>query len=167
MAVSKKPRKKYRPGRNLQDPLAYVLRGVQPAPVQTQTKLRLDMHRAFEGMTKAGGGTVEDWCVMGNALNVARALCDIGSYQENTQDIAEAQAAHESCGARYERMGSFGYSGQQLTDVRFAMTVHEHQLMDASIIHLEQALRSVEAAIDGKKSTTPIIKKFAFTGATA
>lgn len=152
MASNKKPRKKYNPARSqrLQDPLNYVLTGVRPAPVKIQGKLRLDMHKALAGMTGADGGTEWDWATMANALNVARALCDLGCYQENTKDIEEAQDAHEACGARYDRLGRFGYSGNELHDIRFAITVHEHQLMDASIITLESALRNVEASLGGK-----------------
>jgi hypothetical protein len=163
MANNKKPRKKYRPGvrQVLQDPVSYVVRGVQPAPIKTQAKLRIDMHRAFTSLT-GGAGTVADWCVMSTSINMARALCSLGCYQENTQDIAEAMAAHDACGERFERHGRFGYSGTELNDVRFAMTVHEHQLMDAPIIQLEEALRMVEVAM-GRGTGLTICKKFSFT----
>lgn len=144
MAVSKKPRKKYRPRVQAQDPVNYVLSGFKPLEGDHKTGLKLKNWDAFEKL-RLGKGALEDWRIVTGALNLAVVLDELHYQSDYRPSLDEALLAHGRCGARHWKGQNFGYSGLDLQLVRLALEVHDEQLELTTVGELEAAVKEVLA----------------------
>lgn len=139
MPASKKPRKKYRPKLNLQDPVGYLIEGMTRVSADEVVRMLATNHAALLEITR-GEGTVETWRTVTGALNMA-AVLDEQVYECAYQDeLSEALRAHGRCGVRYWNGGKFGYSGPDLQSVNYAFQVHDEQIRKATLREIDLAV---------------------------
>ncbi len=143
MAVSKKPRKKYRPRAKLADPVAWVLEGFRRLTRDEVLSTQTANHAALAALTQ-GAGTLEDWKVVTGALNMATVLDEQVYDAEYHEAMQEALQAHGRCGVRLHQCGRFGYSGLDLAAVNLAMEVHDVQLENTTVGEIEKALAEAD-----------------------
>lgn len=142
MAKNKKPGKKYRPRPVLPDPMGHLqwrmaLVGERAMGVLVQA------HTALAELVQ-GNASVRSWNVVGDAINVAKAI-DRQCYGALYADTIEAaMEAHAQCGVRRLKSERFGYTGAQLAAVNAAMELHEAMLKASTNAELERALALVE-----------------------
>ena len=150
MAANKKPRKKYRPKPIIQNPVAFVVDGMQPADPSLVLTARLKNHGALKALV-SGTATQADWQFVCNALNCSVVLAeDLHIGEEYLDEIKAGMLAHALCGRRAKTHGSFGYTGPQLTAVNTAIEIHDEQLATATVRQMESAAAEVKHRLTRK-----------------
>ena len=142
MARSTKPKKKYRPKRNLQNPLEYVMLGVKPAAQDAQIKLKVGYHMAMASLTK-GEGTTTDWQIVSDAMNVAMVLCEMGYGEEYLPDLTLAMQAMLAVRDRYKNGASLLFRGEEMQAVNLGLELHDEQVEIVPLVSFEKALGEV------------------------
>lgn len=143
MPSSKKPRKRYRPKHVLRDPVGFVLEGMTKLSESEVLRLLAVNHDAMLEITQ-GRGTVENWRVVTGALNMATVLDEQVYSAAYAKELADALKAHGRCGVRRWNGGNFGYSGEDLQVVNFALAIHDEQVRKATLGEVERALAESE-----------------------
>lgn len=150
MAANKKPRKKYKPKPILQNPVAFVVEGMQPADPGLVLMARLKNHSALKALV-SGTATQADWQFVCNALNCSVVLAEaLHLCEEYLDEIKAGMLAHALCGRRAKTHGSFGYTGEQLTAVNTAIEIHDDQLAMATVKQMESAAAEVQHRLTRK-----------------
>lgn len=130
----------------IQDPIRYVLSGLKKADESLQERLSFINHGSLHDLTH-GKGTSQDWHNIAIALHVSVYLANIGWAYEFKQTFLDAMAGHNTCGLRYVKSKSFGYTGAELRMLNLAMDKHEDQLNSASVMEIERACKEAEKAV--------------------
>ena len=142
MARSTKPRKKYRPKRNLQNPIDYVLKGVKPASQDAQTKLKVGYHLSMAALCK-GEGDTHDWQNVSDALNVAMVLCELGYGEDYLSDLSLGMQAMLAMRDRYKQGMSLLFRGEEMQAVNLGLSLHDAQVEEVPLAAFEKALDEV------------------------
>jgi hypothetical protein len=137
--------------------MKFILEGLKPPTQALVVRVQSVNHAALVAMTR-GQGTNDDWNTLTVALNTARILASeykIGlDYHE---DILKAQQAHNNCGIRKLRLGTFGYTGPEIQLLNTAMEIVDQQLLVATVAEIEKAQVEVDRRImNGKIDMCPV-----------
>lgn len=147
MPASKKPRKKYRQKYSATvNPLAYVLSGFKPLTTDSKTKLGTINHGSMVALVN-GTAVRNDWdniCVL---INMSVVMSEMVFQEAYLDDLKLAMLAHAHCGRRLNTHGKFGYSGEEINAVNFAMEIHDQQLEQITVAELEATHKEVARRI--------------------
>lgn len=138
-------KKRYRPRNLLRDPVTFVLNRAKGDSEQ-MLKAKTRNHAALQQFTR-GTATPSDWAEVDSAMLMARALDSAVFSGEYTNDIAAAKVALDDAWARYQRLGSLGFTGPQLQAVNHAMDVHDAQLEQVTTDELMRAARAAKEGV--------------------
>ena len=143
-------RSTYRPKRNLQDPLAFVLNGFTPADQKSNgiiQTVRIMNHGAINAV-RTGKATWEDVSTLVVAFNVGLGLAANGIGSEYSHDLREALKASFAL----EQRSKWLLTGTELTSINLGMEVHDAQLDVCTVAEMEAALVTVQQMIAERKS---------------
>ena len=149
MPTSKKPRKKYSPGRKFLRLVSKTNAAVGRRTLSSDSQLRVltANHDAMLTLTRGEGGHNE-WEAVAAALHIGGILDEI-SYASQCADIFEAAIrAHAECGARYVMKGRPTYTGPELAAVNAALECHDVQVEQATVNEMERALNRCQREAD-------------------
>lgn len=153
MPASKKPRKKYVPGAAMNK--AKLAKLGRQAVADTCDSVRVRNHEALASLT-CGRGTAQDWGDIAEAINVALVLSETLYDSAYQKDLLLAAVGHAKCGERHHRLGSFGYSGEDLKHVNTAIDIHDAQLDDITFGELCRAHAEVKRRQATQPTLTPM-----------
>lgn len=139
MATNKKPRKPYRPKRNLVNPVAHVLDGMTVLAPKAATSVLLANHSAMHEIVH-GRGTQEHWHTVTGALNMAIVMDEQVYGSTEAATLMAALKAQARCGVRGFKGQSLGYTGPDLQLINRALTVHDEQVERATVGEIERAM---------------------------
>ncbi len=142
-------RSKYRPRTVLQDPMSFVLSGMQPLPRLKDQYLAIQIrHRAALEQVRTGNATKQDIDTLVGMVNMTESLALLGHGKEWLSQINEAQS----------RLYDLAQRGAQ-QDMRFVMKapewealkeltqVHEAQLESSTVLDIERAYELVQKTL--------------------
>ena len=139
MATNKKPRKKYRPKNNLLDPVGWLLEDMSVVYKEEQLRILAINHNALAELVQ-GRGTKDHWEIVIGALNTAIVLDEQCYESAYFEPLNAALRAHCRCGVRKKKYGKFGYSGQDLAAVNYALEIHDEQMKRATFREIDKAI---------------------------
>jgi len=154
-------RSKYRPKRNLVNPVDFVLRGLQPVRELdgVLTNVQLKNHVALESVRR-GQAEKHDIDILIGALNMAEALAINGKGSDWRQELRDGQnALYELAQKGVERGYRFIATGAQLTAINQAMAIHDAQMEEATVIDIEKAEDLVNKIVAAGKARPVIVKE--------
>jgi hypothetical protein len=135
-------RSKYKPKKNLADPLTWVLAGIKPfKEVPTSINIRIKNPAAMDALRR-GEATREDMDVLISAFNMTEAYMklrpDLGADWVN--EIRQGQDALLMVAARGIDSGRFVLKGQELVAMNLVMELHDAQLDQTNVRDMELAM---------------------------
>jgi hypothetical protein len=137
-------RSKYRPKRNLQDPVSWVINGFAKIDVAAKDLIdtvRIKNHMAMNIILQGKGTRKEVGDIM-VAFKIAHHLAERGLGRDWIPEIAAACDAIESMRVRGEAKGDrFLFNGEELKVVNLGMEVHDAQLDNCTLAQMEQAVQ--------------------------
>lgn len=142
MARSTKPRKKYRPKRNLLNPVEYVIAGVRPAARDAQTKLKVGYHMSMAALCR-GEGDTHDWQNVSDAMNVAMVLCEMGYGEDYLPDLSVAMQSMLAMRDRRKAGQKLLFRGEEMQAVNLGLELHDAQVEEVPRAAFEKALDEV------------------------
>lgn len=149
-AKSKKPQTGKRFA-SMQDAYAHLLKPIallKDCRPYREEELSTDMLRirtAFERI-KDGTADHEDFNRVGVAINLAKVRA-LEISEELANGIERGQDAMVRCKERYEKTGRWGFDGQGLRDMDYAMEAHEAILVESSPKQMENAMFAMRKAL--------------------
>lgn len=136
-------RSKYRPKRNLQDPVSWVINGfakIDDAAKDLIDTVRIKNHMSMT-MILQGKGTRKEMGDIMVAFKIAHHLAERGLGRDWIPEIVAACDAIESMRVRGEAKGDrFLFNGEELKAVNLGMDIHDAQLNDCTLAQMEQAV---------------------------
>lgn len=161
MPTSKKPRKAYRPKRNLQDPVGQVLRNITPLSQETEYLLTMQMKNSM-AMARLLRG-VADRADMLNIFamsNVVEALHQAGIGGEYLGVSAAGKDAIKQIGARAKIIGRYTPTGPEIAALRLLMELHDAQTEVITEGNMDQVGNYIREQIAlGKVTTVPLARE--------
>lgn len=142
MASNKKPKRKYKPKKNLIDPVTWVLAGIKPfKEVSASIDIRIKNHAAMDAL-RLGKATKADMDVLIGAFNMTEAYMklrpDLGS--DWAKEIGEGQDALLAVARRGVKSGRFILKSQELVAMNLVMELHDAQLDQTTVRDMELAM---------------------------
>jgi len=136
-------RSKYRPKRNMQDPVSWVINGfakIDDAAKDLIDTVRIKNHMAMTLILK-GEGTRKEMGDIMVAFKIAHHLAERGLGRDWIPEIVAARDAIEAMRVRGEAKGDrFLFNGEELKAVNLGMEVHDAQLAECTLAQMEQAV---------------------------
>lgn len=112
------------------NPIAHAMAGAAITDESSLNKLRLGELSALEAM-RTGKGTLEDWRLLVDMLNITQTFIRYGIGPEAKADCDKAQTSLYNAAKRYEKTKRMGLDGQGITALQ---NVHEwHDLQRTSV----------------------------------
>ena len=112
------------------NPIAHAMAGAAVTDESSLNKLRLGELSALEAM-RMGKGTLEDWRLLVDMLNICQTFIRHGIGPEAREDCDKAQASLYNAAKRYEKTKQMGLDGQGIGALQ---NVHEwHDLQRTSV----------------------------------
>ena len=112
------------------NPIAHAISGAAITDESSLNKLRLGELSALEAM-RMGKGTLEDWRLLVDMLNITQTFIRYGIGPEAKEDCQKAQESLYNAAKRYEKTKRMGLDGQGITALQ---NVHEwHDLQRTSV----------------------------------
>jgi hypothetical protein len=112
------------------NPIAHAIAGATITDEASLNKLRLGELSALEAM-RMGKGTLEDWRLLVDMLNITQTFIRYGIGPEAREDCQKAQESLYNAAKRYEKTKRMGLDGQGITALQ---NVHEwHDLQRTSV----------------------------------
>jgi hypothetical protein len=99
------------------DPIAHAIVGAAITPRQTLDKLRLTEYAALEAITK-GKGTIGDWRILVDMLNLSEMLAKNGVGPEVLPVCQKAQESLHKAAMRYQTTLSILLDGEGIKNIR-------------------------------------------------
>jgi len=140
-----KPRKKYRPGRVLLDPVGHVLTGFKPlAEIKSTTaRLKIGYHGALD-LLRRGKASREEILCLGDTINMTEAMVHVtGLGVEYLPEIHAAEMALQALGKR----DKFLATGPELTALNRLAEIHDAQFKVVTVTEAEKALAYIEEKV--------------------
>lgn len=139
-------RSKYKPKRNLVDPVTWVLAGIKPfKEVPTSINIRIKNHAAMDALRR-GEATREDMDVLIGAFNMTEAYTilrpDLGA--DWVKEIRAGQDALLMVAARGIESGRFVLKAQELVAMNLVMELHDAQLDQTNVREMELAMEIID-----------------------
>ena len=112
------------------NPIQHAIAGATITDEASLNKLRLGELSALEAM-RMGKGTLEDWRLLVDMLNITQTFIRYGIGPEAKEDCQKAQESLYNAAKRYEKTKRMGLDGQGITALQ---NVHEwHDLQRTSV----------------------------------
>ena len=112
------------------NPIAHAMAGAAITDESSLNKLRLGELSALEAM-RTGKGTLEDWRLLVDMLNITQTFIRHGIGPEAREDSQKAQESLYNAAKRYEKTKQMGLDGQGIGALQ---NVHEwHDLQRTSV----------------------------------
>ena len=112
------------------NPIAHAMAGAAITDEASLNKLRLGELSALEAM-RTGKGTLEDWRLLVDMLNITQTFIRHGIGPEAREDCQKAQESLYNAAKRYEKTKQMGLDGQGIGALQ---NVHEwHDLQRISV----------------------------------
>lgn len=146
MASNKKPKKKYKPKKNLIDPVTWVLAGIKPfKDVPSSVDIRIRNHDAMDTLRR-GEATRADIDVLIGAFNMVEAYTklrpELGA--DWFKEIGEGQNALLMVARRGVASGRFILKASELVAMNLLMEIHDTQLDQTTVRDMELAMDIVD-----------------------
>ena len=112
------------------NPISHAIAGAAITDESSLNKLRLGELSALEAM-RTGKGTLEDWRLLVDMLNITQTFIRHGIGPEAREDCQKAQESLYNAAKRYEKTKQMGLDGQGIGALQ---NVHEwHDLQRTSV----------------------------------
>ena len=112
------------------NPISHAIAGAAITDESSLNKLRLGELSALEAM-RTGKGTLEDWRLLVDMLNICQTFIRHGIGPEAREDCQKAQESLYNAAKRYEKTKQMGLDGQGIGALQ---NVHEwHDLQRTSV----------------------------------
>lgn len=139
-------RSKYKPKKNLVDPLTWVLAGIKPfKEVPTSVNIRIKNHAAMDAL-RLGKATREDMDVLIGAFNMTEAYArlrpELGS--DWITEIRDGQNALLMVARRGVFSGQFTLKASELVAMNLVIELHDAQLDQTTVRDMELAMEIIE-----------------------
>jgi hypothetical protein len=148
MPTTKKPRKKYKPKPNLQDPVGYLMEGLQSirskGPVLLGVQLK---NSAAMSALLRGGATRADMDTLIAMSNISEALQRGGFGDDYYEVTTRGREALISIADRSARVGKFVPAGPEIGALNELMELHDAQMNVITVTDLQCALICVQREI--------------------
>jgi hypothetical protein len=135
-------RSKYRPKKNLVDPVTWVLAGIKPfKEVSASIDIRIKNHAAMDSLRR-GEATKADIDVLIGAFNMTEAYVKLRPELgiDWLTEIGEGQDALLAVARRGVASGKFILKAQELVAMNLVMELHDAQLDNTNVRDMELAM---------------------------
>ncbi|CAB5219928.1 hypothetical protein UFOVP232_6 [uncultured Caudovirales phage] len=156
MAANKKPRKQYKPKRNLVNPVGFVLEGLVRVKEHNSILLNLKIrnHASMSQLTK-GLATHKDIDELISMTNITEALYRLGFGTEYKDVVKGGLESLRAVGRRGAESGRFVLKAAEMHALNEVMDLHDAQMDVITVNDMEKAIALVNKEFkDGKM--TPI-----------
>lgn len=149
MGGTKKPRKKYRPGRVLRDPVGYVLEGMTPVRLHGEylVDLRITNSAAMASLLQ-GQARKPDIDKLIAMCNITEALLVMGFGTEYADALERGSDALFAIVSRSVKHGRFTPTGPEITTLNTLMELHDAQMDVITLKDMELAIDLAKRRID-------------------
>lgn len=146
MAKSSKPRKAYKPKKNLMNPLIYALEGSSKINIETRRKMSSDFEYWLSQFSK-GIDCFDNWKCLRDISDAAACLAEIGiaTDEESRRILAEGEEAVAEVWERYKRTNSWTLKASELAALRELADRHLIQCNLCSVSEYERAWAMVKS----------------------
>jgi hypothetical protein len=147
-----KRRKKYRPKPVLANPLGYVMEGMTSIPSHGEYLLDLNIkhHNALAKLAR-GEATRADMDTLISGANMTEALLQQEIGVEYADVVGKGMDALFAVASRGAGLGRFILRAEELTAINLLFELHEAQLDNSTIKHVERAMSYVEKELRAKR----------------
>lgn len=152
-------RSKYRPKPILQNPVGYVLEGMEPVRSHGSHALNLKIknHLALSNLTQ-GNATRHDIDILINMVNIVEALYRLGFGQEYANEVRSGLDSLHAVAVRGKDTDRFILKADEMNALNLICELHDAQLEVITIKDLDQAIELVEKERRAKKMR-PVVQK--------
>ena len=151
-------RSKYRPKRNLLNPVGFVLESL--TPVRTQNSFMLDLKLKNHGamaMLMQGKATRHDIDTLISMVNIVEALFRLGFGQDYGDVVAAGLEALRAVGRRGADTGKFILKANEIRALNDVMELHDAQMDVIVLKDMERAIELVNKEYQLRRMT-PIVE---------
>ena len=135
--------RKRKSGRRIPRKVPALSRPMSEAAFKT---IAIAYRMALNGFT-SGYGSEQLWVTLADALNISRALCMNGVLAEEEPSVIAAQVAVIKCRYRFEAIGKWGLSGDEVVACRGVMDVLDEQFRTSTVGFLNEVIRLINRRI--------------------
>lgn len=132
----------------LLNPVAHAIAGACVTDKNSLDKLRLTELAAIDAMSK-GHGTVSDWSVLTDMLNLCETMADSGIGPEALECCNQLQADLIVAAERYSKTRKMGLTGIGLKAAREVYEYHDIQRSSVSRAEYEKQIEKTRRRIQG------------------
>jgi len=152
-------RSKYRPKPILQNPIGYVLEGMEPVRSHGSHALNLKIrnHLALSNLTQ-GKATRQDIDTLISMVNIVEALYRLGFGKEYAEEVKNGLDALHAVAVRGKDSNRFILKADEMNALNVISELHDAQLEVITVKDLDQAIDLVEKEFRAKKMR-PIVQK--------
>jgi hypothetical protein len=152
-------RSKYRPKPILQNPIGYVLEGMEPVRSHGSHALNLKIrnHLALSNLTQ-GKATRQDIDTLISMVNIVEALYRLGFGKEYAEEVKNGLDALHAVAVRGKDTNRFILKADEMNALNVICELHDAQLEVITVKDLDQAINLVEKEYRAKKMR-PIVQK--------
>lgn len=153
-------RSKYRPKPILQNPLGYVLEGMEPVRSHGSHALNLKIknHLALSNLTQ-GKATRHDIDILINMVNIVEALYRLGFGKEYAEEVKNGLDALHAVAVRGRDTNRFILKADEMNALNIISELHDAQLEVITVKDLDQAIELVEKERRAKKMRSVVQKE--------
>lgn len=158
MTANKKPRKPYKPKRNLVNPVGFVLEGIAPVSSHTNVLLNLKIrnHAAMSALTK-GQAVHKDIDELIAMVNITEALYRLGFGADYKDVVQGGLKSLRAVGRRGAESGRFILKAVEMHALNEVMELHDAQMDVISVNDMDKAINLVNKEFKLGKMT-PIVE---------
>lgn len=147
-------RSKYRPKKNLVDPVTWVIAGIKPFnDIPVAVDLRVKNHDAMNKLRLGTAGKADIDIIIG-AFNMTEGFMrlrpDLG--RDWAKEIRTGQDALLTMAKRGVEMGRFILRAEELVAMNLVMEIHDEQLNHVNVRDMEKAMAIIDSDHRHKKS---------------
>jgi hypothetical protein len=152
-------RSKYRPKRNLLNPVGFVLEGLTPvrAHASFMVDLKIKNHGAMAALMQ-GRAAKTDIDTLISMINITEALYRMGFGEDYGDIVANALTALRDVGARGADTGKFILKASEIKALNEAMELHDAQMDVITLNDMDRAIALVTKEFERGKMT-PIVAR--------
>ena len=133
------------------NPIAHAMAGAAITDESSLNKLRLGELSALEAM-RMGKGTLEDWRLLVDMLNITQTFIRYGIGPEAKEDCNKAQESLYNAAKRYEKTKRMGLDGQGIKALQEVHAWHDIQRTSVSRSVYENMIEKTRNYIRSKGS---------------
>lgn len=152
-------RSKYRPKPILQNPIGYVLEGMEPVRSHGSHALNLKIrnHLALSNLTQ-GKATRQDIDTLISMVNIVEALYRLGFGKEYAEEVKNGLDALHAVAVRGKDSNRFILKADEMNALNVICELHDAQLEVITVKDLDQAIELVGKEFRAKKMR-PVVQK--------